>query len=44
LGWTAGGPGGGGQGGGHKDDRESVRDQLLSGTYGSNVPVHVGPW
>ncbi|KAL9097234.1 MAG: hypothetical protein Q9165_000661 [Trypethelium subeluteriae] len=22
----------------------SVREQLLAGTYGSNLPVHVGPW
>ncbi|MCJ1279956.1 Tethering factor for nuclear proteasome sts1 [Puttea exsequens] len=25
-------------------DRSSVRQELLSGTYGSNLPVHVGPW
>ena len=26
------------------DDVSSVRQELLSGTYGSNLPVHVGPW
>ncbi|KAL2041145.1 hypothetical protein N7G274_006089 [Stereocaulon virgatum] len=26
------------------DDISSVRQELLSGTYGSNLPVHVGPW
>ena len=26
------------------DDLSSVRQELLSGTYGSNLPVHVGPW
>ena len=43
LGWTASGPAAP-AGAAHKDERESVRDQLLSGTYGSNVPVRVGPW
>jgi protein Cut8 len=27
-----------------QDERANVREQLLSGTYGSNVPVRVGPW
>ena len=26
------------------DDLTTVRQELLSGTYGSNLPVHVGPW
>ena len=26
------------------DDVGSVRQELLTGTYGSNIPVHVGPW
>ena len=26
------------------DDLSSVRQELLSGTYGSNLPVRVGPW
>ena len=26
------------------DDVSSVRQELLSGTYGSNLPVRVGPW
>ena len=26
------------------DDTNSIRQELLSGTYGSNVPVRVGPW
>ena len=26
------------------DDISSVRQELLSGTYGSNLPVRVGPW
>ena len=26
------------------DDLSSIRQELLSGTYGSNLPVHVGPW
>lgn len=26
------------------DDLSSVRHELLSGTYGSNLPVQVGPW
>lgn len=25
-------------------DLSSVRQELLSGTYGSNLPVHLGPW
>ncbi|KAL8733381.1 MAG: hypothetical protein Q9166_002205 [cf. Caloplaca sp. 2 TL-2023] len=30
--------------GGRGDDLSSVRQELLSGTYGSNLPVRVGPW
>ena len=26
------------------DDISSVRQELLSGTYGANFPVRVGPW
>ena len=29
---------------GRGDDLSSVRQELLSGTYGSSLPVHVGPW
>lgn len=25
-------------------EQSSIRDQLLSGTYGTNLPVRVGPW
>lgn len=32
------------QQGGRRDDLSSVRQELLSGTYGSNLPVQVGPW
>ncbi|KAL8990753.1 MAG: hypothetical protein Q9177_000672 [Variospora cf. flavescens] len=32
------------QHGGRGDDLSSVRQELLSGTYGSNLPVRVGPW
>ena len=28
----------------HRDEVSSVRQELLSGTYGSNLPVRVGPW
>ncbi|KAI9731791.1 MAG: Tethering factor for nuclear proteasome sts1 [Cirrosporium novae-zelandiae] len=37
LGWIAGGSS-------TIDDRASIRQQLLSGTYGSNASVRVGPW
>lgn len=30
--------------GGRPDDLGSVRQELLSGTYGANLPVRVGPW
>ncbi|KAL8724377.1 MAG: hypothetical protein Q9181_006857 [Wetmoreana brouardii] len=43
LGWM-GGPSSTQQYGGRGDDRGNVRQELLSGTYGSNLPVHVGPW
>ena len=29
---------------GHSNDFGSIRDQLLSGTYGLGTPVKVGPW
>lgn len=29
---------------GRSDDLNSVRHELLSGTYGSGLPVKVGPW
>lgn len=29
---------------GNNDDIASVRQELLSGTYGANFPVRVGPW
>ena len=32
------------QAGGTADERSSIRQELLSGTYGANVPVRVGPW
>ncbi len=32
------------QHGSRGDDLSSVRQELLSGTYGSNLPVRVGPW
>lgn len=45
LGWAAGGSGVNQSSSSHaQDERASVRDQLLNGTYGSNVPVRVGPW
>ncbi|KAL8688344.1 MAG: hypothetical protein Q9218_005726 [Villophora microphyllina] len=43
LGWM-GGQSSAQQHGGRADDLSSVRQELLSGTYGSNLPVHVGPW
>lgn len=27
-----------------RDESSSIRQELLSGTYGSNLPVRVGPW
>jgi protein Cut8 len=38
LGWIGGGPSM------ETGDSRSIRNQLFSGTYGSNLPVHVGPW
>lgn len=32
------------QHGSRGDDLNTVRQELLSGTYGKNLPVHVGPW
>ena len=32
------------QHGNRREDLSSVRQELLSGTYGSNLPVRVGPW
>lgn len=39
-----GGPAQAQQHGSRADDLTSVRQELLSGTYGSNLPVRVGPW
>ncbi|KAI4102394.1 MAG: hypothetical protein L6R37_004405 [Teloschistes peruensis] len=44
LGWMGVQPSSAQQYGGRPDDLGSVRQELLSGTYGSNLPVHVGPW
>ena len=43
IGWIAGQPRMQQQGN-RGDDLSSVRQELLSGTYGSNLPVRVGPW
>ncbi|KAL9604948.1 MAG: hypothetical protein Q9219_000136 [cf. Caloplaca sp. 3 TL-2023] len=43
LGWMGGSPPPH-QHSGRGDDLSSVRQELLSGTYGSNLPVRVGPW
>lgn len=43
LGWM-GGQSSSQQYGGRAGDLSSVRQELLSGTYGSNLPVRVGPW
>ncbi len=43
LGWMGGQPATQ-QHGGRGIDLSSVRQELLSGTYGSNLPVRVGPW
>ena len=43
IGWIAGQPRMHQQGN-RGDDLSSVRQELLSGTYGSNLPVRVGPW
>lgn len=37
LGWIAGGVN-------NQGDAASIRQQLLSGTYGANLPLKVGPW
>ncbi|MCJ1425236.1 Tethering factor for nuclear proteasome sts1 [Sticta canariensis] len=42
IGWIAGQPPG--QQHNRGMDISSVRQELLSGTYGSNLPVQVGPW
>lgn len=42
IGWIAGQPPG--QQHNRGVDISSVRQELLSGTYGSNLPVQVGPW
>ncbi|KAI9828568.1 MAG: hypothetical protein M1819_006560 [Sarea resinae] len=49
LGWMHGNAPGGasgvnGGGGSGLGDMGSIRQQLLSGTYGTNLPVRVGPW
>lgn len=43
LGWMGGQPQTQ-QLGGRGNDVNSVRQELLSGTYGANLPVRVGPW
>ena len=43
IGWMGGQPPPQQQGN-QKDDISLVRQELLSGTYGSNLPVRVGPW
>ena len=43
IGWMGGQPQGSPYGN-RGDDISSVRQELLSGTYGSNLPVRVGPW
>lgn len=43
IGWMAGQPHVQ-QHGNRGDNLSSVRHELLSGTYGSNLPVRVGPW
>ena len=46
LAWTGSGIAGPAtqQAGGRADERSSIRQELLSGTYGASVPVRVGPW
>jgi len=44
LGWTAGQGGAAQHGGSRNDEVTSVRQELLSGTYGNNMTVKVGPW
>lgn len=43
IGWMAGQPQTQQQGS-RGDDLNSVRQELLAGTYGKNLPVRVGPW
>lgn len=43
IGWMAGQPQTH-QHGSRGDDLNSVRQELLAGTYGKNLPVRVGPW
>lgn len=43
LGWM-GGPGFQGHGSSSNADPGSIREQLLSGTYGHGMPLKVGPW
>ena len=43
LGWTGAGPLQQ-QAGGRADEMSSIRQELLSGTYGSSTQVRVGPW
>jgi protein Cut8 len=44
LGWMAGLPGQVGHAASPTSEVLSVRQQLLSGTYGTGVPLKVGPW
>ncbi|KAF2142554.1 uncharacterized protein K452DRAFT_249347 [Aplosporella prunicola CBS 121167] len=43
LGWM-GGDASGPQAGAGQSNQQSIRDQLLNGTYGLGAPVRVGPW
>ncbi|WEW55521.1 Tethering factor for nuclear proteasome sts1 [Emydomyces testavorans] len=44
LGWMAGNPGYSGASNHPSSDTASIRQQLLSGTYGSGLQLKVGPW
>jgi len=42
--WMRGSNGSGGDFGSEQSQRERIRNELLSGTYGSGIPLRVGPW
>ena len=44
LGWMGGNTAGAQGPSEPSNDQASIREQLLSGTYGANFPVRVGPW
>ena len=44
LAWTGGPAAAQQQAGGRPDELSSIRQELLSGTYGAGVPMRVGPW